>query len=96
MEKLGYGDANLMYSRYRGIPYEGSLASSRIPEDEEEELEVALALSITQRQRELDELFTQEPWVIEDYIYQNYTQRAIYLNNLRREARTSWLSSPFL
>lgn len=85
-----------MYSRHHHIPSEGSHVLSPAREDEEKELQVAIDSSITQRRRELDELFTREPWVIEYYIYQNYTQRAIYLNNLRQEAQASWSSSPFL
>lgn len=52
--------------------------------------------SLSQRRRELDELFNQEPWFIEYHIRQNYTQRAIYLNDLMREAQASWSNSPFL
>lgn len=57
---------------------------------EKEQIKRTISLSIIQRQRELEDLFTKKPWVIEDYIYQNYTERAIYLNDMRLEAKASF------
>ncbi len=46
--------------------------------------------SLNTRVRRLNELFDQEPWVIQYHIYQNYTERAIYLNDMMEEARASF------
>lgn len=46
--------------------------------------------SLDTRVRRLNELFDQEPWVIQHHIYQNYTERAIYLNDMMEEARASF------
>jgi len=42
------------------------------------------------RVQKLNELFDQEPWVIQHRIYQNYTERAIYLNEMMKEAKVSF------
>lgn len=42
------------------------------------------------RIQRLNELFDQEPWVIQHHIYENYNERAVYLNRMMEDARASF------
>ena len=63
------------------------LAFQQSLHQDEDELKKALQHSLQQRLKEIEELFDQPRWVIEERIFQNNECRAFYLRDMMQEAK---------